>query len=263
MATVVVAAALLGTVWTAPAWAITASAPTISGRGGDLGPLTMSCTVGAGGDRVLVVGVTWKLASGATADVSSITYGGTALNRIAGACPGATRDGTALYYLDMASDSSGTTANIIVTMTTPTGSGMNVGAMTLSGAKQGGPTTSSKNNSGGTSVTTISLSPAMNLQGGMAVVDVVSNSSTAYSTLTPPTGSADWISPSGSYNHRGAGTFRVLGADNANYLDTWTAGTSARMSLSAAAWESVAPLIRSVTSTTRNTSPVCRNCVVS
>jgi hypothetical protein len=205
-----------------------------------------SHTVGAGTDRILIVGLATEDTSSAVLTVKAITCNGVAMTAASNASATAgtsTLDKTQLFYL--LNPASG--ANSIAVTFGGAVNGISAGSVSLSGVAQSGPAASGINTAA--SATTISANVAV-ATAGTWLVDVA-NSGASNATLTPGASQIKRWSISQS-NSGGAGSTAAPAVGTSTV--SWTASSSSQLALSVVA---LAPSgSTSVTAPTITSQPV-------
>ncbi|MCX6874469.1 MAG: hypothetical protein NTW21_11795, partial [Verrucomicrobia bacterium] len=213
--------------------AITRDAATSASLGGGNSSVAWPHTVGAGADRMLVVGVTTE--SNPDRTVASVTFGTQALTQVPGAraVNGATTaNASDLWYLVAPAE---VTDTITVTFSDVVGNGIVAGAVSLFGVVQGAPEAVANYSAGGGNTYSAAITTSTY---GSWLVDAINNG-TVGASFTPGSGqTTQWYN--GGVNHAGACSTRQVEPAGAT-TDDWTTSGTSRRALSVAAFAPVTP----------------------
>lgn len=161
--------------------------------GAAAGSLTISHTVAAGSDRILIASATWSSSN----TMATVTYGGVAMTAIGTQVDTSSSHHVNLWYLLAPAVG---TANIVFTLTSGVASIFGGGA-NFTGANQGAPTTATANSSG-SGVRSLNITTTV---ADTMLVDVFAQAN-ATSTITPDAAQTQ------IYNINNATVFRRSGA---------------------------------------------------
>jgi uncharacterized repeat protein (TIGR01451 family) len=139
--------------------------------GGNFSSLSFTQTVGAGSNRVLIVGVSLHTRN---ATVSSVTYGGAALTQAGTIATGSNANRTDIWYLL----SPAPTSNGAIVVTPSTSTAISAGSLSFTGVEQSAPAFASATASTGSASVTVANAA------GDVIIDTISANGDA-GTLTP------------------------------------------------------------------------------
>jgi predicted CxxxxCH...CXXCH cytochrome family protein len=198
--------------------------------------------IGAGSDRLLVVGVSTTATAAAT-QTCTVTWGGKTLTQASGDGATSRIAHTFLFYLKESDIASATGSTLIATVTGGTTSYNFVRAAVYTGVNQSAPISMSSQFTSGTTASSAvgPLSPTLTIATGERAVEIINLTRTGSATLRTITVAAPWTTlfgPTGGAN----GT---LTATNCYVLGDTTVGTNITSSYTASstAFSSIAAMV--------------------